>query len=69
MELKLVNIVDMLAPIEISHTKHLVNANEKTTRLINKKRKHLQNWKRHGRVNDKINANKLNKEIIGWTKA
>ena len=37
-------------------------SNVKITRLISKKRKHIKNWKRHGRVTDRINANKLNKE-------
>ena len=64
MESKLVNIIDILAPVQVTAkrtTKHI--SNEKITRLINKKRKHLNNWKCHGRTSDRINANKLNKQI------
>ena len=47
--------------IQSRTNKHI--SNEKITRLINKKRKHLKNWKRHGRVSDRISANILNKQI------
>ena len=64
MESQLINIIDKLAPVEVIQSrtnKHI--SNEKITRLINKKRKHLKNWKRHGRVSDRISANILNKQI------
>ena len=61
MESKLINIVDTLAPIEFtSNRKQTHMSNEKITRLINKKRKHMKNWKPHNRVADRISANKLN---------
>ena len=46
METKLINIVDTLAPFQLTSNKHKTHqSNEQITRLINKKRKHLKNKK------------------------
>ena len=50
MESKLINIIDSLAPIETRYNQpNTYQENETTTRPLNKKRKHLKNWKKHGR--------------------
>ena len=47
MEIKLINIIDSLAPLETKQIEpNTYHENEKTTRLIHKKRKHLKNWKK-----------------------
>ena len=64
LENELLKVIDDIIPYkQLKIKQNPYSENEKTKRLINKKRFLIKRWKKYKRLPDKINANKLNLEI------
>ena len=64
LENQILEVVDSIIPYKLITPNYKYQAeNTKTLNLVRKKRSLLQRWRRHGRLQDKQNVKKLNKEI------